>query len=104
DGAGRGYPRPRGIATTAPPRRAIPRGRANFPMRSGDQSRRMPRVSDLDQAAVLDALDAVYQKVTAAAGGLGEADLMVPSRCAGWGGAGGVYHEMLGARRGVPPC
>ncbi len=39
-------------------------------------------MSDLDRAAVLDALDAVYQNVTAVAGGLGEADLMRPSRCA----------------------
>jgi hypothetical protein len=37
-------------------------------------------VSDLDRAAVLGALDAVYRNVTAVTGGLGEADLMRPSR------------------------
>jgi hypothetical protein len=38
-------------------------------------------MTDLDQGAVLDALDAVYRNVTAVAGGLGEADLMRPTRC-----------------------
>jgi len=61
----------------------------------------MPRVSDLDQTAVLDALDAVYQNVTAAVGGLGEADLMLPSRCAGWAVADVLYHELLDARRAL---
>jgi hypothetical protein len=44
-------------------------------------------VSDLDQVAVLDTLDAVYQNVTAMAGRLGEADLMRPTRCTGLLGA-----------------
>ena len=58
-------------------------------------------MSDLDRAAVLDALDAVYQNVTAAVGGLGEADLMRPSRCAGWAMADVLYHELLDARRAL---
>jgi uncharacterized protein (TIGR03083 family) len=58
-------------------------------------------VSDLSQVAALDALDAVYQNVTAVAGGLGEADLMRPSRCAGWAVADVLYHELLDARRAL---
>jgi uncharacterized protein (TIGR03083 family) len=58
-------------------------------------------VSDLDRAGVLDALDAVYRNVTAVAGGLGEADLMRPSRCAGWAVADVLYHELLDARRAL---
>ena len=71
-------------------------------------------MSELDRAAVLDALDAAYQKVTAVAGGLSEADLMLPSRCAGWAVADVLYHELLDARRalrtfatpatGLPDC
>ena len=58
-------------------------------------------MSDLDRAAVLDALDAVYRNVTTVAGGLGEADLMRPSRCAGWAVADVLYHELLDARRAL---
>ena len=58
-------------------------------------------MSDLDRAAVLDALEAVYQNVTAVAGGLGEAGLMRPSRCAGWAVADVLYHELLDARRAL---
>ena len=58
-------------------------------------------MSELDRAAVLDALDAAYQKVTAVAGGLSEADLMLPSRCAGWAVADVLYHELLDARRAL---
>lgn len=58
-------------------------------------------MSDLDRAAVLDTLDAVYRNVTAVAGGLGEADLMRPSRCAGWAVADVLYHELLDARRAL---
>jgi uncharacterized protein (TIGR03083 family) len=61
----------------------------------------MRRVSDLDLVAALDALDAVYRKVTAAVSGLGEADLMRPSRCAGWAVADVLYHELLDARRAL---
>jgi Mycothiol maleylpyruvate isomerase N-terminal domain len=58
-------------------------------------------VSDLSRLAVLDSLDAVYRNVTAVAGGLGEADLMRPSRCAGWAVADVLYHELLDARRAL---
>jgi Mycothiol maleylpyruvate isomerase N-terminal domain len=58
-------------------------------------------VSDLSPAAVLDALDAAYRNVTAVAGGLGEADLMRPSRCVGWAVADVLYHELLDARRAL---
>jgi uncharacterized protein (TIGR03083 family) len=58
-------------------------------------------VSELQPTAVLDVLDAVYQKVTAAIGGLSEADMMRPSRCAGWAVADVLYHELLDARRAL---
>ncbi len=58
-------------------------------------------MSDLDQAAVLDTLEAAYRNVTTVAGGLGEADLMRPSRCAGWAVADVLYHELLDARRAL---
>jgi Mycothiol maleylpyruvate isomerase N-terminal domain len=58
-------------------------------------------MSDLDRAAVLDALSAAYQNVTAVAGGLGEAGLMRPSRCAGWAVADVLYHQLLDARRAL---
>ena len=58
-------------------------------------------MSDLSPAAVLDALNAAYRNVTAVAGGLGEADLMRPSRCAGWAVADVLYHELLDARRAL---
>jgi hypothetical protein len=61
----------------------------------------MRRVSDLDGAVVLDALDAVYQKVTAAVGALSEADMMRPSGCAGWAVTDVLYHELLDARRAL---
>ena len=58
-------------------------------------------MSDLSQVKMLDALDAVYGNVTAVAGGLGEPDLMRPSRCAGWAVADVLYHELLDARRAL---
>ena len=58
-------------------------------------------MSDLSRVAALDALDAVYRNVTAVAGGLDEADLMRPSRCAGWAVADVLYHELLDARRAL---
>jgi hypothetical protein len=58
-------------------------------------------VSDLDRAAVLGALDAGYQKVTAVTTGLSEADLMRPTRCAGWAVADVLYHQLLDARRAL---
>jgi uncharacterized protein (TIGR03083 family) len=58
-------------------------------------------VSELDRTAVLDALDAAYQNLTAVAGGLSEADLMRPSRCAAWTVADVLYHQLLDARRAL---
>lgn len=58
-------------------------------------------MSDLDQGAVLDALDTAYQNVTAAVSGLGAAELMRPSRCAGWTVADVLYHQLLDARRAL---
>src|SRR5215471_11174896 len=58
-------------------------------------------MSDLDRAAALGALDAVYRKVTGVTAGLGEADLMRPTRCAGWAVADVLYHELLDARRAL---
>src|SRR6516225_12091866 len=58
-------------------------------------------MSDLDRAAALGALDAVYRKVTGVTAGLGEADLMRPSRCAGWAVGDVLYHQLLDARRAL---
>ena len=58
-------------------------------------------MSDLDRAAALGALDAVYRKVTGVTAGLGEADLMRPTRCAGWAVADVLYHQLLDARRAL---
>ena len=58
-------------------------------------------MSDLDRATALGAFDAGYQKVTAATAGLSEADLMRPTRCAGWAVADVLYHQLLDARRAL---
>ena len=58
-------------------------------------------MSDLDRATALGAFDAGYQKVTAVAAGLSEADLMRPTRCAGWAVADVLYHQLLDARRAL---
>ena len=49
----------------------------------------------------LDALGTAYRQVTEAVSGLGEADLMRPSRCAGWAVADVLYHQLLDARRAL---
>lgn len=58
-------------------------------------------MSDLDRTVTVDALDAVYAKMTTAVAGLSEADLMLPSRCAGWAVSDVLYHELLDARRAL---
>ena len=58
-------------------------------------------MSGLDRTTVIDTLVAVYGNVTAAVRGLGEAELMRPSRCAGWTVADVLYHELLDARRAL---
>ncbi len=50
---------------------------------------------------VVGALESVYRNITAVADGLSEADLMLPSRCAGWAVADVLYHELLDARRAL---
>ncbi len=58
-------------------------------------------MTDLDLTAAVDALTAVYGKVTAAVDGLGEAELMRASLCAGWTVADVLCHMLLDARRGL---
>lgn len=58
-------------------------------------------MSELDRGAVEDALQGVYQNITTVADGLGDADLMRPSRCAGWAVADVLYHQLLDARRAL---
>jgi Mycothiol maleylpyruvate isomerase N-terminal domain len=58
-------------------------------------------MSELDRGAVETALEAVYRNITTVADGLGEADLMRPSRCAGWAVGDVLYHQLLDARRAL---
>ena len=58
-------------------------------------------MTELDHAAVLDALEAGYQQVTDLVTGLGEAELMQPSGCAGWAVTDVLYHQLLDAQRAL---
>ena len=58
-------------------------------------------MTDLDHAAVLDALETGYQNVTDVVTGLSEADLMLPSGCAGWAVTDVLYHQLLDAQRAL---
>jgi hypothetical protein len=58
-------------------------------------------MSGVDRAAVQGALESVYQNVTVVADGLGDAGLMLPSRCAGWAVGDVLYHQLLDARRAL---
>jgi uncharacterized protein (TIGR03083 family) len=58
-------------------------------------------MSDLDRATALGAFDAEYQSVTAVTARLSDADLMRPTRCAGWAVADVLYHQLLDARRAL---
>jgi Mycothiol maleylpyruvate isomerase N-terminal domain len=58
-------------------------------------------MSELDRAAAETALESGYQNLTTVADGLSEADLMQPSRCAGWARADVLYHQLLDARRAL---
>ena len=51
--------------------------------------------------AAADALAAVYGNITAVTGGLGEAALMMATRCAGWAAGDLLYHQLLDARRAL---
>ena len=55
----------------------------------------------LDPQAAVDALGAVYGKVTAVADELGEAGWMTATRCAGWVAGDLLYHQLLDARRAL---
>jgi hypothetical protein len=56
----------------------------------------------LERAAVEDGLEAGYQNVTAVADRLADAELMLPSRCAGWTVGDVLYHQLLDARPHLP--
>jgi len=58
-------------------------------------------VAEVGRDTALDALDTAYHQVTEVVSGLGEADLMRPSRCAGWAVADVLYHQLLDARRAL---
>jgi uncharacterized protein (TIGR03083 family) len=61
----------------------------------------MPTMCALDRGAVEDVLESVYRDITAVADGLGDAELMRPSRCAGWAVGDVLYHLLLDARRAL---
>jgi hypothetical protein len=58
-------------------------------------------VTELDHAAVLDALETGYRRVTDVVTGLGEAELMRPTGCAGWAVADVLFHQLLDAQRAL---
>ena len=58
-------------------------------------------MTELDRAQVEQALESVYRNVTTVADGLSDADLMRPSRCAGWALGDVLYHQLLDARRAL---
>jgi uncharacterized protein (TIGR03083 family) len=58
-------------------------------------------VTDLDHAAVLDALETGYRNVTDVVTGLSESGMMQPSGCAGWAVSDVLYHQLLDAQRAL---
>jgi uncharacterized protein (TIGR03083 family) len=58
-------------------------------------------VAEVRLDTALDAFDAAYRQVTDVVSGLSEAELMRPSRCAGWAVADVLYHQLLDARRAL---
>jgi hypothetical protein len=58
-------------------------------------------VTELDHAAVLDALETGYRRVTDVVTGLGEAELMRPTGCAGWAVTDVLFHQLLDAQRAL---
>jgi Mycothiol maleylpyruvate isomerase N-terminal domain len=68
---------------------------------AGSRGREDPGVGPVGRTAAVDALAAAYGNVTAAVDGLGEADLMRPSLCAGWDVADVPYHQLSDARRAL---
>ena len=58
-------------------------------------------MTELDHAAVLDALETGYRRVTDVVTGLGEAELMRPTGCAGWAVTDVLFHQLLDAQRAL---
>ncbi len=58
-------------------------------------------MADLERTPTIDALAAGYATVTGAVGHLTEAELMIPSRCAGWTVGDVLYHLLTDARRAL---
>jgi Mycothiol maleylpyruvate isomerase N-terminal domain len=58
-------------------------------------------MGELDRASAETALEAAYRNVTTVADGLSDAELMLPSRCAGWAVGDVLYHQLLDARRAL---
>ena len=58
-------------------------------------------MTELDHAAVLDALETGYRRVTDVVTGVGEAELMRPTGCAGWAVADVLFHQLLDAQRAL---
>jgi hypothetical protein len=56
---------------------------------------------ELDRRTVEDVLESAYRDVTLVADSLGDAELMRPSRCAGWAVGDVLYHLLLDARRAL---
>ena len=52
-------------------------------------------------AAALDALETGYRQVTDVVTGLGPAELMRPTGCAGWAVTDVLYHQLLDAQRAL---
>jgi hypothetical protein len=50
-------------------------------------------MTEPDRTTVENALEAAYQNISTVADGLGEAELMLPSLCAGWALGDVVYHQ-----------
>lgn len=55
-------------------------------------------MADLERCGVEGALAAGWEKVTSVTAGLGDAEMMLPSRCAGWVVADVLYHLLLDAQ------
>jgi len=50
---------------------------------------------------IVDTLESAYRNITVVADDLSDADLMLPSRCAGWAVGDVLYHQLLDARRAL---
>src|SRR5947209_153502 len=58
-------------------------------------------MTTLERSHAMDALAAVYRKVTVAVEALDEIEMMRRTRCAGWAVADVLYHQLLDARRAL---